>query len=84
MTEAREILPSRGKLGVLVSGLDLAQSAGMDNIQEWLSIYFKSPMALPKLYPEHELFIQHMKLKNTLRAIVGENLITYLGLNYYE
>ena len=84
MTEAREILPSRGRLGALVPGLDLAQRAGMGGIQEWLSFYFKSPMALPKLYPEHDLFIQHMKLKNTLRAIVGENLITHLGLDYYE
>ena len=67
-----------------MSGLDLAQRAGMDGIQEWLSFYFKSPMTLPKLYPEHELFIQHTKLENTLRAIVGENLITYLGLDYYE
>ena len=56
----------------------------MGGIQEWLSFYFKSPMTLLKLYPEHDLFIQHMKLKNTLRAIVGENLITYLGLDYYE
>jgi myo-inositol-1-phosphate synthase len=84
MREATEILPSRGKLGVLRSGLDLAQRAGMDGIQEWLSFYFKSPMTIPRLYPEYGLFIQHMKLKNTLRAIVGENLITYLGLNYYE
>jgi myo-inositol-1-phosphate synthase len=65
MTEAREILPSRSRLGVLVPGLDLAQRAGMGSIQEWLSFYFKSPMTLPKLYPEHDLFIQHMKLKNT-------------------
>jgi len=56
----------------------------MGGIQEWLSFYFKSPMTLPQLYPEHDFLIQHMKLKNTLRAIVGENLITYLGLDYYE
>ncbi len=64
--------------------LDLAQRAGMAGIQEWLSFYFKSPMTLPELYPEHDLFIQQMKLKNTLRAIMGEDLITHLGLDYYE
>jgi myo-inositol-1-phosphate synthase len=64
--------------------LDLAQRAGMGGIQEWLSFYFKSPMVLPELYPEHDLFIQLMKLKNTLRAIRGEDLITHLGLDYYE
>jgi myo-inositol-1-phosphate synthase len=64
--------------------LDLAQRTGMGGIQEWLSFYFKSPMVLPELYPEHDLFIQLMKLKNTLRAIRGEDLITHLGLDYYE
>ena len=64
--------------------LDLAERAGMGGIQEWLSFYFKSPMTLPELYPEHDLFIQQMKLKNTLRAIMGEELITHLGLDYYE
>jgi myo-inositol-1-phosphate synthase len=64
--------------------LDLAQRAGMEGIQEWLSFYFKSPMVLPELYPEHDLFIQLMKLKNTLRTIRGEDLITHLGLDYYE
>src|SRR5918997_5012439 len=64
--------------------LDLAQRSGMGGIQEWLSFYFKSPMVLPELYPEHDLFIQLMKLKNTLRAIRGEDLITHLGLDYYE
>jgi myo-inositol-1-phosphate synthase len=59
-----------------VSGLDLAQRAGRDDIQEWLSFYFKSPMTLPRLYPEHDLFIQPIKRKNALRTIVGENLIT--------
>jgi len=63
--------------------LDLAQRAEMGGIQEWLSFYFKSPMVLPELYPEHDLFIQLMKLKNTLRAIRGEDLITHLGLDYY-
>jgi myo-inositol-1-phosphate synthase len=64
--------------------LDLAQRAGMRGIQEWLSFYFKSPMVLPELYPEHDLFIQLMKLKNTLRTIQGEELITHVGLDYYE
>jgi myo-inositol-1-phosphate synthase len=64
--------------------LDLAARAGMSGIQEWLSFYFKSPMTAPELYPEHDLFIQHMKLKNTLRHIMGEDQITHLGLDYYE
>jgi myo-inositol-1-phosphate synthase len=64
--------------------LDLARRAGMHGIQEWLSFYFKSPMTLPELYPEHDLFIQQMKLKNTLRYLMGEEQITHLGLNYYE
>ena len=64
--------------------LDLAQRAGMKGIQEWLSFYFKSPMTLPELYPEHDLFVQLAKLKNTLRHIMGETLITHLGLDYYE
>jgi myo-inositol-1-phosphate synthase len=64
--------------------LDLAKRAGMSGIQEWLSFYFKSPMHAPGLYPEHDLFIQLMKLKNTLRHMVGEELITHLGLEYYD
>jgi myo-inositol-1-phosphate synthase len=64
--------------------MDLAQRAGMSGIQEWLSFYFKSPMTAPGLYPEHDLFIQHWKLKNTLRHMVGEEQITHLGLEYYE
>ncbi len=64
--------------------LDLAQRAGMSGIQEWLSFYFKSPMTAPGLYPEHDLFIQLMKLKNTLRWMKGEDLITHLGLDYYD
>jgi myo-inositol-1-phosphate synthase len=64
--------------------LDLARRAGMHGIQEWLSFYFKSPMTLPELYPEHDLFIQLMKLKNTLRFLRGEEQITHLGLNYYQ
>ena len=65
--------------------LDLAQRAGMHGgVQEWLSFYFKSPMTAPGLYPEHDLFIQLMKLKNTLRHLRGEDLITHLGLEYYD
>jgi myo-inositol-1-phosphate synthase len=63
---------------------DLAARAGMSGIQEWLSFYFKSPMHAPGLYPEHDLFIQLMKLKNTLRHLRGEELITHLGLEYYD
>ncbi len=64
--------------------LDLAQRSGMKGIQEWLSFYFKSPHCAPELYPEHDLFIQLMKLKNTLRYLKGEDLITHLGLEYYD
>jgi myo-inositol-1-phosphate synthase len=67
----------------LVLFLDLAQRAGMGGIQEWLSFYFKSPQAAPGLYPEHDLFIQHTKLKNTLRWMAGEDQITHLGVDYY-
>ena len=63
---------------------DLANRAGMRGIQEWLSFYFKSPMCAPELYPEHDLFIQLMKLKNTLRWMMGEELITHLGAEYYD
>ncbi len=68
----------------LVLFLDLAQRSSMYGIQEWLSFYFKSPMTLPELYPEHDLFIQLMKLKNTLRHLRGEEQITHLGLDYYD
>jgi myo-inositol-1-phosphate synthase len=64
--------------------LDLAQRADMKGVQEWLSFYFKSPQTAPGLYPEHDLFIQLMKLKNTLRYLRGEDLITHLGLEYYD
>jgi myo-inositol-1-phosphate synthase len=67
----------------LVLLLDLAQRAGMGGIQEWLSFYFKSPQVAPGLYPEHDLFIQHTKLKNTLRWMAGEDQITHLGVEYY-
>ena len=66
----------------LVLFLDLAKRSKMHGIQEWLSFYFKSPMTLPELYPEHDLFIQLMKLKNTLRHLKGEEPITHLGLDY--
>ena len=71
----------------LVLFLDLAKRTSdlKDiGIQEWLSFYFKSPMTAPGLYPEHDLFIQMMKLKNTLRHLRGEDLITHLGLEYYD
>jgi myo-inositol-1-phosphate synthase len=67
----------------LVLFTDLAQRAGMGGIQEWLSFYFKSPQCAASLYPEHDLFIQLMKLKNTLRYLMGEDQITHLGLDYY-
>jgi myo-inositol-1-phosphate synthase len=63
---------------------DLAQRAGLSGIQEWLSFYFKSPQTAPGLYPEHDLFIQQTKLKNTLRWLMGEAQITHLGVEYYE
>ncbi|MCK5740145.1 inositol-3-phosphate synthase, partial [bacterium] len=64
--------------------LDLAGRTGMSGIQEWLSFYFKSPMHAPELYPEHDIFIQLIKLKNTLRYLKGEELITHLGQEYYD
>jgi len=63
--------------------LDLAHRAEWRGIQEWLSFYFKSPMAADGVYPEHDLFIQHAKLKNTLRVLAGEPPLTHLGLDYY-
>ena len=64
--------------------LDLAKRADMSGIQEWLSFYYKAPMHAPEVYPEHDLFIQLMKLKNTLRYMQGEELITHLGREYYD
>ncbi|HVU01180.1 MAG TPA: inositol-3-phosphate synthase [Polyangiaceae bacterium] len=64
--------------------MDLAKRAGFRGVQEWLSFFFKSPMTAEGLYPEHDLFIQSMKLKNTLRWMVGEDLITHLGNEYYD
>ncbi|MEJ2311767.1 MAG: inositol-3-phosphate synthase [Gemmatimonadales bacterium] len=63
--------------------MDLAARAGLQGIQEWLSFFFKSPQVAPGLYPEHDLFIQHWKLKNTLRWLMGEEQITHLGTEYY-
>ncbi|MCU0620452.1 MAG: inositol-3-phosphate synthase [Gemmatimonadales bacterium] len=63
---------------------DLAQRAGLSGIQEWLSFYFKSPQVAAGLYPEHDLFIQQTKLKNTLRWLMGEEQITHLGIEYYQ
>ena len=63
---------------------DFAHRAGLKGIQEWLSFYYKSPMAAPALQPEHDLFIQQTKLKNTLRHLMGEEQITHLGLEYYQ
>lgn len=67
----------------LVLFMDFARRVGMSGIQEWLSFYFKSPMHKENLYPEHDLFIQSMKLKNTLRYLMGEEQITHFGLDYY-
>ncbi len=71
----------------LVTFLDMAKRTpelrGI-GIQEWLSFYFKAPIHAPGLYPEHDIFIQLMKLKNTLRWMRGEDLITHLGLEYYD
>ena len=82
------------RLGTLIMGyskdaflprfLGIAKRAGMSGIQEWLSFYYKAPMHAPEVYPEHDLFIQLMKLKNTLRYLKGEELITHLGREYYD
>jgi myo-inositol-1-phosphate synthase len=63
---------------------DLGKRAGFRGVQEWLSFYFKSPQTAEGLYPEHDIFIQSMKLKNTLRWMMGEELITHLGNEYYD
>lgn len=64
--------------------MDLAKRANMSGIQEWLSFYFKSPQTAPGLRPEHDIFKQLIKLQNTLRHMMGEDLITHLGLDYYQ
>ncbi len=68
----------------LVLFLDLAQRAGLAGVQEWLSFYFKSPQCREDLKPEHDLFIQHLKLKNTLRLLMGEEVLDHAGLDYYD
>jgi myo-inositol-1-phosphate synthase len=68
----------------LVLFMDLAQRAGLRGVQEWLSFYFKDPQHAPSVYPEHDLFIQQTKLKNTLRWLMGEEQITHLGTEYYQ
>jgi myo-inositol-1-phosphate synthase len=68
----------------LVLFLDLAQRAGLSGIQEWLSFYFKSPIAKAGLRPEHDLFVQHLKLTNTIRTLAGEEVLHHTGLDYYE
>ena len=68
----------------LILFLDLAARSGLSGIQEWLSFYFKSPMSRPDLKPEHDLFVQHLKLANTLRILVGEEVLDHSGLDYYE
>ena len=68
----------------MVLFLDLAQRAGLTGLQGWLSFYFKSPMMNPELYPEHHIFIQPMKIKNTLRWMAGEQVTIHLGLEYYN
>jgi myo-inositol-1-phosphate synthase len=64
--------------------IDLGQRAGMRDIQEWLSFYFKTPMVAPEIYPEHDLFVQLLKLKNTLRYMRAEDQLTHLGIEYYD
>jgi myo-inositol-1-phosphate synthase len=68
----------------LVLFSDLARRAGLSGVQEWLSFYFKSPQHASRVYPEHDLFIQQTKLKNTLRWLMGEERITHLGIEYYQ
>lgn len=68
----------------LIIFMDLAKRCGMYGVQEWLSFFFKSPMTAPDLHPENDLFIQQTKLKNTLRYMMKEDLITHLGLEYYD
>ena len=63
---------------------DLAKRAEMSGIQEWLSFYLKSPQTAEGLKPEHDIFKQLIKLQNTLRHMMGEDLITHLGLDYYQ
>ena len=97
MSEAKQIKKGEGRLGVMMQGMGAVATtffAGTDLVKRGLAeavgsltqflVLFKSPMTLPELYPEHDLFAQLMTLKNTLRAIRGEDLIAHLGLDYYE
>jgi myo-inositol-1-phosphate synthase len=68
----------------LVLLMDLSARARMPGIQEWLSFYFKAPLHAPNVYAEHDLFIQLWKMKNTMRYLIGEELITHLGIEYYN
>ncbi len=68
----------------LVLFLDLAKRSELKGIQEWLSFFFKSPQCREDLKPEHDLFIQHLKLKNTLRVLMGEEVLDHSGLDYYD
>jgi len=68
----------------LVLFLDFAKRAELKGIQEWLSFFFKSPQCREDLKPEHDLFIQHLKLKNTLRVLMGEEVLDHSGLDYYD
>ncbi|SDG58302.1 myo-inositol-1-phosphate synthase [Pedobacter terrae] len=64
--------------------IDLAKRANLSGIQEWLSFYLKSPQTIPGVPAENDIFKQLMKLQNTLRYIMGEELITHLGQDYEE
>jgi myo-inositol-1-phosphate synthase len=68
----------------LILFLDLAKRAKLKGIQEWLSFYFKSPQCREDLRPEHDIFIQHLKLKNTLRLLMNEEVLDHSGLDYYD
>ncbi len=76
MLRGKNIAEPKDTLSILLSG--------MGSIQEWLSLYFKSPITAPQLYPEHDPFIQLAKLKNTLRYMMESEQITHLGIEYYE
>ena len=76
MLRGKNIAEPKGKLGILLLGIG--------GIQEWLSFYFKSPITTPEHFPEHDLFIQPAKLKNTLRYMMESDQITRLGNEYYE
>jgi myo-inositol-1-phosphate synthase len=64
--------------------MDLARRAGRGGVQEWLSFYFKSPHVYGTHVQENDLFIQHIRLKNTLRVLAGEAPVTHLSENFEE